>query len=138
MWDLLAVIGDGIFLLTYTGYTYILALRALIADRHAALTGEQNLFISEETQRALDTPDKIQADLFWQLLTRKDENVQFGGLGDVRHHLSELRTLVNGLKADGKGGNGRAASEAQLAEPHLRTVQTMLSEHTKICQTLFR
>lgn len=96
------------------------------------------MFIREETQKALDTPDKIQADLFWQLLTRKDENVQFGGLGNVRHHLSELRTIVNGLKADGKGGNERAAFEAQLAEPHLRTVQTMLSEHTKICQILFR
>lgn len=69
---------------------------------------------------------------------RKDGEVQFGGLGDVRHHLSELRALVNGLKADGKSGNERAAFEAQLAEPHLKTVQTMLSEHTKMCQTLFR
>ncbi len=112
---------------------YVQALRAVIADRHDALTGQENRLVDHEIKTALRMakdgdgpfPEKT-IELFH---TRKQAKPT-KEMGSVRGTVSELRTLATSLRPDAENGNLRAQNEYAIVDKQLKAIQKMLSEQT--------
>ncbi|EPE33063.1 P-loop containing nucleoside triphosphate hydrolase [Glarea lozoyensis ATCC 20868] len=113
---------------------YVQALRAVIADRHDALTGQENKLVEYEVKTALRLakegggafPEKTT-----ELLGIREQLKPPKSLGFVRRVVAELRALATSLRTDSQAGNSRAQNELSIVEKQLKTTQKQLSDQTK-------
>ena len=118
---------------------YIQALRAAIADRHDALSGQENKLVEYEVKTSLRLanegegafPEKTIA-----LFRARQHAKPTVEMGSVRGIVSELRTLATSLRPDAEGGNLRAQNELAVVEKQLSTIQKQLSQQVKVTSAL--
>ncbi|KAI9648475.1 hypothetical protein NHQ30_003109 [Ciborinia camelliae] len=110
---------------------YVQALRTMIADRQASLTGVQNFLTNQEAKTAIreaklgkgPSPEKL-----LELFSVRDQFIHKGN--SIRGALSELRTLMTNLKGD------RAQNELSIVEAQLKMTQNHHSDQTKAAAAL--
>ncbi|KAH8646058.1 SNF2 family N-terminal domain-containing protein [Tricladium varicosporioides] len=113
---------------------YVQALRAVIADRHDALTGQENKLIEHEVKISLKlasegrgaAPQKT-----IELLKARDAIKPPRGMGSIRGIVSELKALYNTLRVDAENGINRAQHELAIVENQLTTTHRQLTWQTK-------
>ncbi|KAI9704287.1 MAG: hypothetical protein M1836_007148 [Candelina mexicana] len=122
-------------------YVYMEALRAIVADRQDALTGESNKLIEHEVAFALGRArdgEGHNPELLISVLAQRAQLKPSEGLGSLRGYLSELRALAAGLRLQEEGGSVRASAELGLVEKGLRKVQQIMTEQTKATSLMER
>ena len=110
-------------------YVYLEALRALVADRHDALSGQSNELIKHEMAFALQrakegaghSPKLLVNLLAIRARLKPDED-----LGSVRGVVTELRVLKSA-----QNGSSRANTEATLISSVLQTLQNDATKQAK-------
>lgn len=128
-------------------YVYVLALRAIVADRHHAVTGQYNVLVNDETKRAsksagdvlygeklADFPqgDVHAPELTLKLLKKRDQfKSDIKELRSLRAAVSELRTLETNLQYQTEDRNTRAAAELLLIRQFLAMVQGVATSEMK-------
>jgi len=113
---------------------YVQALRAAIADRHDALTGQENQLILHEIKTALryaKVGDGPSPPLTLDLLKLREQLKPTKEMGSIRGIVAELRALAQNLRLDAEKGNGRAQNELSIVEKQLSVTQKQLAEQTK-------
>jgi E3 ubiquitin-protein ligase SHPRH len=118
---------------------YVTALRAVVADRHDALTGQHNINIQTEVKTALRIakegfgpfPEKM-----LELLEMRKQLKPPNDMGSIRGIVGELRELASSLRPDAENGSGRAQNELSIVEKNLTLVQKQLSEQMKLAAAL--
>jgi E3 ubiquitin-protein ligase SHPRH len=118
---------------------YVQALRAVIADRHDALTGQENKLVEYEVKQTLRlakegegaAPEKA-----LELLHIRQKLKPTKEAGSVRGIVAELRALISSLKPDADRGSARAQNELSIVEKQLGITQKQLSEQTKATTAL--
>lgn len=119
---------------------YVQALRAVIEDRHDALSGQENQLVKFEMKTALRQakagdgafPEKV-----LELLNIRAGLKPAKEMGSVRGVLSDLRALATQLRTDANGSS-RAANELAIVERNMRVVQKHLNEQNKAVVALRR
>ncbi|KAI9724377.1 MAG: hypothetical protein M1812_000445 [Candelaria pacifica] len=112
-------------------YVYMEALRATVADRQDALTGESNLLIKNEVSFALERARKGEGhdpELLMSLLAQRAESKPNQSLRGLQ---SEFRALATELRARKDGGSTRASAELSLVDKGLREIQQITTEQAK-------
>ncbi|KAF4338808.1 rad8 and Rdh54p [Fusarium beomiforme] len=112
---------------------YVQALRAIIADRQDALTGQTNELIKHETQTSLrlaaneegPAPEKL-----IELLTLRDQIKPRST--SMRKAISEFRGLTSRLARD----TTRSVLEGRIADRQLKATQTILNTQSKLTTAL--
>jgi E3 ubiquitin-protein ligase SHPRH len=113
---------------------YVQALRAAIADRHDALTGQENLLIKNDIRLALKLAKEGEGafpEKTIELLNARLQIKPTKEMGSLRGIVSDLRGLVTSLKPDAEGGNLRAQNELAIVEKQLSATQKQLNEQIK-------
>jgi E3 ubiquitin-protein ligase SHPRH len=112
---------------------YVQALRAVIADRHDALTGQENKLVEYEiktTLRFAKDGEGAFPEKTIELLRTRQQAKPTKEMGSVRGTVSELRALATSLRPDAENGNVRAQNEYAIVDKQLKAIQKMLSEQT--------
>ncbi|RKK23426.1 hypothetical protein BFJ63_vAg6713 [Fusarium oxysporum f. sp. narcissi] len=112
---------------------YVQALRAIIADRQDALTGQTNELIKHETQTSLrlaaneegPAPEKL-----IELLTLRDQIKPRST--SMRKAISEFRGLTSKLARD----TTRSVLEGRIADRQLKATQAILNTQSKLTTAL--
>ncbi|KAI9755427.1 MAG: hypothetical protein M4579_004284 [Chaenotheca gracillima] len=115
-------------------YVYMEALRAVVADRHGALTGEVNLLIQEDMESALKQAkrgDGHHPELLQSLLAIRESIKPTGDLGSFRETIASLRSSTASLRNQEKDGSHRARMELSIIEKQLKSLQAMFGEQMK-------
>ena len=118
---------------------YVQSLRAMIEDRHDALTGQENVLVKGEIATALRLakdgegafPEKL-----LELLQVRAKLKPSKEMGSLRGVLSDLRGLATTLKFDSENGSSRAASEYALVDKQRQKVQKQFNEQIKAVTVL--
>jgi E3 ubiquitin-protein ligase SHPRH len=118
---------------------YVQALRAAIADRHDALTGQENQLVSHEVKTTLRLakdgegpfPEKT-----LELLNARTQIKPTKDMGSIRGIVAELRALSTALRSDAENGSMRAQNELSIVERQLQAIQKQFSEQTKVTAAL--
>ncbi|KAL9119541.1 MAG: hypothetical protein Q9187_003907, partial [Circinaria calcarea] len=117
-------------------YVYLEALRALVADRHDALSGQSNELIKHETAFALERAKEgagHSPDLLRQLLAVRSGLKPGEGLGSIRGIVTELRVLKTAQNA-----SSRANTEAAIMGNVLQILQNDATKQAKAVSGLER
>ncbi|KAF7553640.1 hypothetical protein G7046_g7043 [Stylonectria norvegica] len=109
---------------------YVQALRALVADRQDAISGQTNELVKHETKTSLKlaedgegpAPEKLM-----ELLQIRGQ-IKPGGLS-MRGALGMFRTLISKLAANDL--THRTVMEREIAEKHLKATQALISKQSK-------
>ncbi|KAG6041448.1 hypothetical protein E4U39_006561 [Claviceps sp. Clav50 group G5] len=117
---------------------YVTTLRAAIADRRDAITGQINELAKHETQTSLrlatagdgPAPEKM----FEMLKLRAKMDPKMPTVS-MRAALTELRSLQSRLSPDAAPGS-REALEAQIASDQLQSIQAQMSKQKKAVTAL--
>ncbi|TGO16336.1 hypothetical protein BTUL_0029g00260 [Botrytis tulipae] len=110
---------------------YVQALRTMIADRQASLSGVQNFLIDEEAKTAFREAKNGKGPFPEKLLVLFDIRGLFLHKGiSVRGTLSELRTLISKLKAN------NSQNELSIVEGQLKSTHNYLTDQTKATANL--
>jgi E3 ubiquitin-protein ligase SHPRH len=118
---------------------YIQAVRAVVADRYDALTGQRNDLVHRDVKSALEhakQPEKYNVacpEKTIELLGIRNAIKPTQEMGSVRGLISELRGLATSLRTN---GNSRAQNELSIVEVQLNAIQKLLVEQTKISNAL--
>ncbi|KAF5712917.1 rad8 Rdh54p [Fusarium mundagurra] len=112
---------------------YVQALRAIIADRQDALTGQTNELVKHETQTSLrlaaneegPTPEKL-----IELLALRDQIKPRST--SMRKAISEFRGLTSKLARD----TTRSILEGRIADRQLKATQAILNTQSKLTTAL--
>ncbi|RDL41323.1 p-loop containing nucleoside triphosphate hydrolase [Venustampulla echinocandica] len=118
---------------------YVQALRALIADRHDALTGLENKLVEHEVKVALRLAkdgDGAFPEKALELLSARNQLKPTKEMGSVRGSVGELRVLAASLRTDAQNGSSRAENELSIVEKQLSGTQKQLSEQIKTTAAL--
>ncbi|KAG9234179.1 SNF2 family N-terminal domain-containing protein [Amylocarpus encephaloides] len=118
---------------------YVQALRTVIADRHDALTGQENKLIEFEVKTALrlaNEGDGPFPEKTLELLKVRKQIKPPNQIGFVRRVIGELRALANTLRLEAERGNLRAQSELTIVDEQLKFTQQQLTEQTKATAAL--
>ncbi|MCJ1384828.1 hypothetical protein MMC17_007946 [Xylographa soralifera] len=115
-------------------YVYMEALRAAVADRHDALTGQSNTLIRGEMTTALQqairgeghSPELMQRLLNLRIKVKPKED-----LGSVRGIITELRAIKTTLRVQEERGNSRAIAEIGIINKALETLQLDVTAQSK-------
>jgi E3 ubiquitin-protein ligase SHPRH len=113
---------------------YVQALRAVIADRYDALTGQENKLTEYDVKWALTLAKKGEGafpEKTLELLAARKHIKPTKEMGSVRGIISELRGLATSLRTDAQNGNVRAQNELSIIEAQLNATQKQLAEQTK-------
>jgi E3 ubiquitin-protein ligase SHPRH len=118
---------------------YVEALRAAVADRHDALTGQENKLVQFEVKTALRIardgegafPEKT-----IELLNTRQQLKPTKEMGSIRGIVAELRNLVTLLRPQAESGSARAQFELSIVDKQLNLTQKQLSEQTKATAAL--
>ncbi|RVX72265.1 hypothetical protein B0A52_04469 [Exophiala mesophila] len=113
-------------------YAYMEALRALLADRNEAITGQENYLIRQEMKQfvrlAKEGGGPAPALMIKLLAEREVNRVDWKKLGSMRGLIGEIRSLVTSLEWQAGLGDSRADHELSVINPILVTV----SEQTNV------
>ncbi|KAJ4212037.1 hypothetical protein NW759_012008 [Fusarium solani] len=112
---------------------YVQALRAIVADRQDALTGQSNELIKHEAETSLKfaregegpAPQKL-----IELMTLRDQIKPQST--SMRKAISEFRALSSRLAKD----TNRSVLEAQIADRQLKATQALLNKQSKATTAL--
>ncbi|APA09728.1 hypothetical protein sscle_05g044980 [Sclerotinia sclerotiorum 1980 UF-70] len=110
---------------------YVQALRTMIADRQASLSGIRNYLTDEEAKNALREAKRGEGpypERLLELFNVRDRFVH--ERNSVRGTLSALRTLVSKLKAN------NAQNELSIVESQLKMTHKQLMDQTKVAEAL--
>lgn len=128
-------------MLTEVVYVYMEALRAVIADRHDALTGQTSYRTSVDIKRLKGLAEKNEGhnpELTRSLLATREKIKPSAEMGSIRGILSELRTLATTLQSQVERGNRRAVAELALVEKQLEHTRNLSMEQSKALTGLER
>jgi E3 ubiquitin-protein ligase SHPRH len=115
-------------------FCYMQALRAVIADRHDALIGQENQLVLHEVKTALRLAREDQGPFPLKtitLLAIREELKPTKEMGSIRGIITELRALVTSLRPKAENGSSRAKAELLIVEKELSKIQKQLGEQTK-------
>ena len=116
-------------------YVYVEALRALVADRHDALTGQSNTLIARDLNFALEQSREGSGhapELFRQLLISRNNVKPRPQHGSLRGALTELRALKTNLQGLEGNANMRIASEIAIVNLALQNLHNDASKQAKV------
>jgi len=122
-------------------YVYVQILRALIADRHDLITGQENFRIEQEMTGALKLAEEGQGhspELLQHLLSVRSQLKAPKDLGSVRSLITEVRELKAALRQSTERGNPRAAAEMLIVNGALSKLNQVSTEQTKAVTGLDR
>ena len=117
------------------------ALRALIADRHDIVTGQDNELIKHEMSVAFKQAKEGKGhspELLQQLLSVRNRLKPAKNLGSVRGLITELRELKTTLRGTTERGNSRTAAELTIVNGALEKLHQISTEQTKVVTGLDR
>ncbi|KAL9620779.1 MAG: hypothetical protein Q9160_004679 [Pyrenula sp. 1 TL-2023] len=120
-------------------YVYMEALRALFADRHDAISGQENFLIKHEMQlnlREARAGNGPAPELFIAVLAAREKTKPKKELGSLRSLISELRSLITSLEWREGQGNTRAKSELFIVQSMLQSATKMSTEQTRMISNL--
>ena len=120
-------------------YSYVDALRAIVADFSDLISGQQNTRIEHETKAALQIAlggGGHSPELLKELLSVRQNLKPRMGLGSVRGIISELRELRSTLRGLLERGSTRAGAELALLNETLKDAQSILTAQTKAATAL--
>ncbi|TGO18608.1 hypothetical protein BPAE_0374g00040 [Botrytis paeoniae] len=110
---------------------YVQALRTMIADRQASLSGVQNFLIDEEAKTAFREAKHGKGPFPEKLLALFNIRDLFLHKGiSLRGNLSELRTLISKLKTN------NSQNELSIVEGQLKLTHNYLTDQTKATANL--
>ncbi|KAL4961449.1 proteasome stabiliser-domain-containing protein [Aspergillus stella-maris] len=115
-------------------YVYMEALRALFADRHDALTGQNNHLIAHEVKQAIAQAQKGEGPsptLYLEVMKKRNELKPSRDLGHLRGIITELRSLGSSLEWQANQGSSRARAEFEIVTMVLKNVLSLSAEQTK-------
>ncbi|KAL8696315.1 MAG: hypothetical protein Q9224_002860 [Gallowayella concinna] len=124
-----------------TVYSYVDALRAMVADFHDIITGQKNLLIDHEMKVALQnavagaghSPELLKA-----LLRAREELKPPAGTGSVRGVVTDLRELRTLLRGQLEKGSVRAGAELGIVNDSLNALQLLSVTLSKAAAALER
>ncbi|KAJ9645120.1 hypothetical protein H2199_003124 [Coniosporium tulheliwenetii] len=120
-------------------FVYVTALRAIVADRQCAITGQPNPLIDHEMkvgQQQASEGDGHAPELFLKIMEVRDKLKPSRDEASLRSVLAEARGMHGALQWQKDAGSGRAAAEAAVVESHLKEIQHIVTEQTKIVAAL--
>ncbi|KAL9614149.1 MAG: hypothetical protein Q9167_001359 [Letrouitia subvulpina] len=120
-------------------YSYVDALRALVADFSDVISGQQNMRIEHEVRVAFRQAQEgggHSPELLKQLLLLRQKLKPAVNLGSLRGVVTELRELRNSLRGQLERGSTRAGAELNILNSTLKDAQSMLTTQTKAAATL--
>ena len=113
---------------------YVDALRALIADRHDVLTGQENELIKHEILVAFKQAKEGQGhspELLLKLLSVRNRLKPAKDVGSLRGMITELRELKTTLRAATEKGSSRAAAELLIVNVALGNLHQISVDQMK-------
>ena len=122
-------------------YVYMEALRAVVADRHDALTGQSNVLIHHEIEFALQKAREGEGhspELLKCLMAQRGKLKPDQSLGSIRGITTELRALKTTIRSRDGSGSSRATAEANIIDSVLQTLQFDVSKQAKAVTGLER
>ena len=122
-------------------YVYMEALRAAVADRHDALTGQSNILIRGEMTTALQQANCGEGhspELMQRLLNLRTKFKPKEELGSIRGIITELRGIKTSLRSQEERGNSRALAEIGIINQALETLQLDAAAQSKVVVSLER
>ncbi|KAH8693534.1 putative SNF2 family helicase/ATPase [Talaromyces proteolyticus] len=120
-------------------YVYMEALRVMYADRHDALTGQQNFLIDHEVKIGLSEAGKGEGPsppLYLEIMKKRNELKPTAELGSLRGIISELRSLVTSLEWQSHEGSSRAEAELTIATEVLDRASKISTDQAKASSNL--
>jgi E3 ubiquitin-protein ligase SHPRH len=120
-------------------YVYMEALRAMFADRHDALTGQQNQLIDHEVKIGIIQAQRGEGpspQLYLDIMRIRNKMKPGAELGTLRGIISELRSLATSLEWQESGGSSRARAELAVVNDVLARASQMASEQGKAISSL--
>ena len=120
-------------------YVYVDALNAIVADRHDALTGQENHLIARDMKNLLKEAKEGNGhspQLLLQLLGRRQDLKPGKDSGSVRGLITELRELKNNLRGSVERYNARAAAESVIVNSLLQQLHQISNEQSKVASSL--
>ncbi|MCJ1282018.1 hypothetical protein MMC26_001341 [Xylographa opegraphella] len=115
-------------------YVYMEALRAAVADRHDALTGQTNILIRGEMTTALQQAIRGEGhspELMQRLLKLRTRVKPGEKLGSIRSIITELRAIKTTLRGQEERGNSRAIAEIGILNKALESLQLDITAQSK-------
>lgn len=122
---------------------YLQVLKAVIADRITAITGQKNFLAEHEAKVAIRMAKEGEGpfpEKFLEMMATRDsaaptfaENDPMTSLAGI---LSELRALSVKMRHDAAAGSSRATTELSIVNGLMRTVQCQRAEQLKVGMTL--
>jgi E3 ubiquitin-protein ligase SHPRH len=116
-------------------YIHHETLRAMQADRHDALTGEDNPLIKQDVANCLDAAKEglgPNPEDFQKLLAVRNELKPDIELGSIRDTISELRSLAVMLRPQDDGTNARIHAERLIVDTELAKLQKTAIDQAKV------
>ncbi|KAK2590922.1 hypothetical protein QQS21_011383 [Conoideocrella luteorostrata] len=117
---------------------YVTTLRAAIADRQDAISGQTNELSKHETETSLrlaKAGDGPAPEKMVEMLQKRAEIKPKMTHLSMRAAISEFRGLQSRLSRDAASGS-REALEAKIASDQLKATQTLISEQNKVALAL--
>ena len=121
-------------------YVYIMGLRTLVADRHTAVHGLQDILIEHELKAAEKQAQRKEDDeggrghapeLVLEVAnTRRQLQTLLEG-GSLKGVVSGVRSLITALQWRADGGDTRAAAELGVIQGHFLTIQDITAQQAK-------
>lgn len=124
-----------------TVYSYVDVLRAVVADYHDIITGQNNLLIDHEMKVAFRRAIQGEGhspDLLKELLCVRQGLRPSAGTGSLRSVITDLRELRHTLRGQLERGNVRAGAELGIVNSSLNAIQSLSSHYTKVATALER
>ncbi|RDW68462.1 hypothetical protein BP5796_09119 [Coleophoma crateriformis] len=118
---------------------YIMVLKAVITDRHEALTGQENKLTEFDVKVALRLAKEGEGAFpqkTIELLAVRQQIKPPKEMGSVRGVVADLRALTTSLRLDADNGSGRAQNELSIVNSQLKLVQKHLSDQVKASSAL--
>jgi E3 ubiquitin-protein ligase SHPRH len=123
-------------------YVYIMALRTLVADRHAATHGLQDTLVEHELRAAEKQALRKDVDeekenrghapelVIEVAQTRRKLQAMLEG-GSLKGVVSGVRSLATALQWRADGGDTRAAAEVTVISKHITRIQAVATQQAK-------
>ncbi|KAG6038333.1 hypothetical protein E4U41_004326 [Claviceps citrina] len=118
---------------------YVTTLRAAIADRQDAISGQTNQLAKYETQTSLrlaKAGDGPAPDKMIEMLKLRAEMKPQMSKTSMKTAVGQLRALQSRASRDGAAPAGREVVEAEIASAQLQSVQSQMEEQTRAASAL--
>lgn len=115
-------------------YVYMEALRAMVADRSDAITGQKNTLVDHEVQAAVAAAKIGQGpspNLFLSVMNTRSQLMPGPELGSLRGMIGEFRILVSSLESQEIDGSYLARAEVGIVDSMLKSAIYLASEQTR-------